>query len=248
MSGLVVKRDPLVLLHGLNNTPAVWDGLAEHWDGAYSLLTPMLPALADLDAIARALLDDLPARFWLAGHSFGGYVALAILALAPERVAGLALISSTPQADSAAQAQGRCDAILAAAGDALAGSWTQAYAERMQIQGATAFHPRHRDDPVLQARRRAMLQDYGPYGFVAHALAALGRPDRRALLRTPLRTPLPLLWVAGSDDPLYPPQAVQAMQADAGHGAVQVIGPAGHLLPLEQPRALATTLRAWLPH
>lgn len=245
MSGLAVKRDPLVLLHGLNNTPAVWDGLAEHWDGTYSLLTPMLPALADLDAIARAVLDDLPARFWLAGHSFGGYAALAILALAPERVAGLALICSTPQADSAMQAQGRCGAILAAAGDALAGAWTQAYAERMQIQGAAAFHPRHRDDPVLQERRLAMLQAYGPYRFVAHALAALGRPDRSVLLRTP--PPLPLLWVAGSDDPLYPPQAVQAMQADVGHGAVQVIGPAGHLLPLEQPQALATTLRAWLP-
>ncbi|WP_382322588.1 alpha/beta fold hydrolase [Hydrogenophaga sp. UC242_53] len=68
---------PLVLLHGLNTTAAVFDGVRSALPSTLAVHTPELPALADVDAIASALFKTLPARFHLVGFSFGGYVALA---------------------------------------------------------------------------------------------------------------------------------------------------------------------------
>ncbi|WP_317915179.1 alpha/beta hydrolase [Cupriavidus sp. TKC] len=224
----------LVLLHGLNNTPVIWRGVVDALPAHMRPHAPALPALPDVGAIADALLAQLPARFWLGGFSFGGYVAMAILERAPERVLGLAMLCTTPQADTPAQNLGRRAAIMAAAsGD---------HVERTLMQGMAAFHPAHRDDADLLRIRREMVAAYGASTFIAHALASLMRPDRSALLRDDL----PLLWVAGSADPLYPPQAIAALRAAAGHGQVHVIEPAGHLVPLEQPVELAAVLSAWI--
>ncbi|MGE8655851.1 MAG: alpha/beta fold hydrolase [Achromobacter sp.] len=229
-----------MLLHGLNNTPAIWDAVIARLPGERPVLAPALPPLPDVDAIAQELLKTLPARFWLAGFSFGGYVAMALLERAPERVRGLALIGTTPQADTPAQSRARRDAVLAlAAGGA---AMEQAYVARTLAQGTAAFHVEHRDDEPLQRQRREMVEAYGARCFVAHALACLARPDRSGLLRAPLN----LLWIAGSDDPIYPPQVMSAMRAQAATGTLRVLGPAGHLIPLEQPDALARLLAGWM--
>lgn len=228
-----MRTTNLVLLHGLNNTPAIWHGVEDALPGHVRVHAPALPALPDVDAIADALLASLPARFWLGGFSFGGYVALAILERAPERVQGLALLCTSPQADTPVQNLGRRAAILSAA--------TGDYAERTLTQGMAALHPAHRDDANMLGVRRAMVTAYGASNFIAHALASLVRPDRSALLRRNL----PLLWVAGSADPLYPAETVASLRAAAGHGRFHVIEPAGHLVPLEQPRMLASALAEW---
>jgi pimeloyl-ACP methyl ester carboxylesterase len=77
----------LVLVPGLNNTHAVFDGVVAALPPAIHAHALDNPALDTVEAIAAAHLAALPARFWLAGFSFGGYVALAMLALAPERIA-----------------------------------------------------------------------------------------------------------------------------------------------------------------
>lgn len=235
-----MSRAPLVLLHGLNNTPAIWDAMVREMPAELPTLAPALPPIPDVDAIAQALLKDLPAQFWLAGFSFGGYVAMALLGQAPERVLGLALIGTTPQADTPAQSLARRAAVLALATGGAATE--QEYVERTLAQGNAAFHVEHRNDERLQRQRREMVKAYGAHRFVAHALACLARPDRSGLLRTPLN----LLWIAGSDDPIYPPSAMSAMHDRAATGTFQVLGPAGHLIPLEQPEALARLLAVWM--
>lgn len=231
---------PLVLLHGLNNTPAIWDAVVGKMPAALPTLAPELPPLPDVDAIAQALLKDLPAQFWLAGFSFGGYVAMALLDLAPERVLGLALIGTTPQADTPAQSLARRAAVLALATNGTA--MEREYVERTLAQGSGAFHVAHRNDEQLQRQRREMVEAYGARHFVAHALACMARPDRSGLLRAPLN----LLWIAGSDDPIYPPSAMSAMRDRAATGTLGVLGPAGHLIPLEQPESLARRLSNWM--
>lgn len=229
-----MSQASLVLLHGLNNTPAIWQPLAQELPPAIEVHAPALPRLTDVDAIADALLTNLPERFWLVGFSFGGYVAMAMLERAPERILGVALVCTSPAADTAVQNLGRRNAILAAAGDD--------YVERTLAQGITAFHPDHRDGEAMLRARREMVESYGPLAFIAHALACIGRPDRSALLENAR----PLLWIAGSDDPLFPPAAMRAQRDRSGQGELRVIGPAGHLVPLEQPGQLARALAAWL--
>lgn len=226
---------PLVLIPGLNNTAAVFDGVVEclRKEGVEALACDC-PAIADLDALARELLATLPDRFWLGGFSFGGYVALSMLAQAPERVQGLALICSSPQADTPAQSAAREAAIAKAMeGD---------YAQLIAAQAPMAFHADSLQKAGLMAQRAAMVTAYGRDRFVAHQRAAIGRPDRTGLLRAPL----PMLWVTASDDRLFTPAAMEPLARSIEGMRYAQIDKAGHLAPMEQPHAVAQALAQWM--
>lgn len=224
---------PLVLIPGLNNTRAVFDRVLTELPAPVQGLALDNPALPSVDAIAQALLPLLPERFWLAGFSFGGYVALALLAALPQRIQGIALICSSPAGESPAAAARRQAAL-----DAVAQG---RYLEMIDAQAASAFHPDSLQDEALMQARRAMVRDYGPERFSAHVRATMSRPDRSALLDGSR----PTLIVSASHDSLFTPQAMA--YADAVPGARQVrIEGAGHLVPLEKPAELAGALAGWV--
>ena len=62
---------------------------------------------ADIAATAARILRDAPPRFALAGLSFGGYIAFAMLRQAPERIARLALLDTSARPDTPEQSAGR---------------------------------------------------------------------------------------------------------------------------------------------
>ncbi len=224
----------LVLIPGLNNTASVFDGVVSALPSSVRAQVPQCPALADLDALAQAVLDQLPPRFWLAGFSFGGYVALAMLAKAPERVLGMALVCSSPARDSAAQFAARQAAIEQAR--------QGQYPQMVDAQAALAFHPASLADSALMQRRAAMVADYGVERFMAHQQAALQRQDRSALLDGAV----PTLIVAASDDRLFTPESLRGMAQAMAGCQFEVVAQAGHLMPMEQPVRLARILSQWL--
>lgn len=223
---------PLILLPGLNNTAAVFDGLVEALGPQIDARCVTLPALETVEALADELLSGLPSLFHLCGFSFGGYVALAMLEKAPERIAGLALAGSLPGADTDAGRANRAAAIKTAQ--------TGGYEDMVRKNAAAAFHPDSLADEALMAKRAAMVTDYGQERFVAHSRAAMVRADRTATL-TAWRGSL--IMMAGECDPLAPKEAMVAL---AGSERVQVVAGAGHLLPMEQPGAMAEILSDWL--
>ena len=224
----------LVLLPGLNNTRAVFDGVLAALPPPAVALALDNPALDTVEAIAAAHLAQLPERFWLAGFSFGGYVALAMLAQAPERVQGIAMLCTAPFADSEAAAQKRLAAL-----DAVAQG---RYFELVAAAVANTFHPDSLANAPLMAARQAMVQDYGPARYAAHVRATAARPDRSALLDGSR----PTLVLAGSHDKLFTPEALAAYAARIPGAQQRVVGPAGHLAPMEQPRAVAEALAQWM--
>lgn len=167
-------RPHLVLVHGLNNTPSVWDGVIAGIAARAHCHVPFLPALDSVDAIADGLLPTLPARFHLCGFSFGGFVALAMLARAPERVAGFALLNSTVLADDPGLAGQRRRAIEIAAGGG--------HRAMMDKQYPNSVETAHVANAALQQRFGRMVDEYGAERFVAHMRAVLERPDRRTLV------------------------------------------------------------------
>lgn len=224
----------LVLVPGLNNTAAVFDGVVQALPAQVHAQAVDNLALDTVDAIAQALLPRLPERFWLAGFSFGGYVALALLAAAPERVRGIALLCTTPLADAPAAAAGREAALQAVA--------EGRYLELIEGQSARAFHPNSLANADLMAARRQMVLDYGPERFAAHVRATRSRPDRSGLLDGKR----PTLVLSASHDLLYPP-TVAAAWARAIPGVMQfVIEGAGHLAPMEKPVEVAIALARWM--
>ncbi|MEK6975889.1 MAG: alpha/beta hydrolase [Candidatus Thermoplasmatota archaeon] len=183
-----------------------------------------------------ALLDRLHiAKATVAGFSMGGYVALAVAALAPERVDGLVLIDTRANADSA-EAKGKRDALIA---DVLAHGVRGLAAKQIESQLTEATRKAQR---LLVEEVRAMMQRQ-PKGAVAAGLQAMrDRPDRLDLLKG---LKVPALILVGSEDKVTPLDAAKAMGGALINSEVQVIDGAAHLSPMERPHEVNQALIEW---
>jgi pimeloyl-ACP methyl ester carboxylesterase len=224
----------LALVPGLNNTNAVFKGVVAALPEQVRAHALDNPPLESVEAIARHWLARLPERFWLAGFSFGGYVSLAMLEAAPERVRGIAMVCTAPHADSPETAQRRLAALASVA--------QGRYHEMVDAQAANAFHPDSLPDAALMAARRDMVRAYGPERYAAHVRATAARPDRSALLDGRI----PTLVVTADGDKVIPPGKVQDYARTIPGARVAVVPGAGHLLPMEQPTELARLLARWM--
>ena len=223
----------MVFVPGLNNSAGVWTPVLERLPPRLPARAVDCPALGDVDEVAAALLRDLPERFVAVGHSFGGYVVLAMLAQQPRRLRGVVLVCSGDHADSAQQAAGR----LATARAARTGD----YLEMAMSNSALLYHPDNVDEPALHRMRRRGVEEYGVQRYVAHLAACAHRPDRGDLLTG---TDVPVLVVAADHDQVVPPAAQRAM-AERARARFTLIPRAGHMLPAEQPAALAREITTW---
>lgn len=226
----------LALIPGLNNTHAVFDLLCPLLPTDITAHTESSPPHDTVEAIAQSWLDRLPERFHLLGFSFGGYVALAIQQMAPQRVQGLALLCTSPGSDSSDQVQNRLTMI-----DQLQ-SGTLDYLTLVCANPSNAFHPDTLNRQDILARRLTMVAEYGMERFIAHLRACMQRPARDDVWRSALN---PLL-VAGSHDRLLKPQKLRELAASRPGCAFHLIEGAGHLVPLEQPQALADIVVPWV--
>lgn len=217
----------LVCLHGINNTGRAFDRLRAELPAAWRITTPDLPALTRVEEIAAALLADLPDYFILLGHSFGGYVALALLEAAPERVAGLILVNSGAGADGEAAARMR----EIRAQEAEAGG----YAAIAAAATAKTFHPDSLNRAEIIRERSRELAAYGPVRFAAHSRASAARPDRSALAAA---WGGPKLVIAARQDAVIPADRQQNTARTIGADIVLIDG-AGHMAPSEAPAAIA---------
>ena len=78
-----------------------------------------------MDDWAEAVLEANPGPLVVVGASMGGYCALAAARLAPERIAGLVLAGSRPDADSPSRRERRAETIALARHAAPRGSGTR---------------------------------------------------------------------------------------------------------------------------
>ncbi len=98
-------RPELVLLHGWGMHGGIWGEFGQMLAEEFSVHALDLPGYGgrvsvapySLDTLARTLLQDMPARSVVLGWSLGGMVAQRLAALAPERVAKLILVGSSPR-------------------------------------------------------------------------------------------------------------------------------------------------------
>ncbi len=240
----------LVLLHGFPFDHMIWADQLAGLAGVAHVLAPDLPGFgtspplpgapedATMDAYARTVLawadGQRLARFLLAGHSMGGYLAFALARLAPERLAGLILVDTRPGPDSA---EGRARRYRLAAAVA-----TEGAAAVVGAMLPTLLAPGDRQ-PGVTARLRAVMLRQPPEAIRAALFAMAARPNSTPLLAT---LALPVLLISGADDVTVPPAESEAMRDRLRAGAYVAIPDAGHLPMLEAPDALNAAIRPWL--
>jgi pimeloyl-ACP methyl ester carboxylesterase len=219
---------PLVLLPGMNCTADLWAGA-----GLDDAITPDL-YLPDIDQQVDALLADLPDRFVLAGLSLGAIVGMALAHRAPERVAGLCVMSTNAKAPTLAQRDGwqawidRLDA------------GESARALQQSILGSL-LSEHGRAQPELVERTLTMGDDGGADLLRAQLRMQQTRTDLRPGLAA---LTMPMLVIGGQQDAICPPTFHAEIAAGVPHSRFASIE-GGHLLTLERPDRIGALVRTW---
>lgn len=169
------------------------------------------------------------------GFSMGGIVALAMAERAPERMAGLVLLDTNASADLPERAAARPRQQA----EVRAGALERVVVEELKPNYLAAAN---RGDAAMLALLREMALALGPDVFVRQSEALRTRPDLRHVLPA---LDAPVLLMCGAEDRLCPPDWHQALAGDARVATLHVVQDAGHMLPLEQPAALAAALTSW---
>jgi pimeloyl-ACP methyl ester carboxylesterase len=186
-------------------------------------------------AIAERILAAAPPQFALAGLSMGGYVAFEIVRRAPERVARLALLSTSARLDPPEITERRRRQI-ALAQDGRFGAVAD-------MQFPLLVHRSRLDDEGLQTLVRLMADETGADAFVRQQTAIIGRADSRRDLAA---IACPTLVVVGDGDELIAPENSVEI-ADGIPGARLVtVADCGHLSTLERPAQVTAALTEWL--
>lgn len=236
---------PLVLLHAFPLDATMYVEVADTFEGP--LLTPdlvgfggvPLPAAEpSLDVYADRVVRELDAagldRVVLGGTSMGGYTAMAICRLHPERVAGLALIDTKATADTSEAAAGR----RAMAQTMVDGVTTDPLVQNVlpKLLGATTVSTR----PDVTERVRGWVRDANPAAAAWAQRAMADRPDSLDTLR---EMSVPSLVVVGDEDVLSPPADAGVMAAALSDCELVLIPKVGHLTPVEAPAAVTAALQ-----
>lgn len=105
--------DVIILVHGYLETSEAWTDLAEKLAGKFRVIAIDLPghggseidgetcSMEYMAGVINDLADHLKIKkFFLTGHSMGGYITLAFAELFPQKLKGYCLFSSHPFADT----------------------------------------------------------------------------------------------------------------------------------------------------
>jgi pimeloyl-ACP methyl ester carboxylesterase len=235
-----MSRPTLVLVPGLLCDAAVWEAQRTALAPRADIVVADHGSLDTLAAMAARVLESVPGRFALAGHSMGGRVAFEVLRQAPQRVAGLALLDTAcrPLAAGAAGEQerhGRLALLALARRDgmrAMAREW---------LRGMV--HPLRLGDAPLVEAILAMFERKTPDVFAAQIHALLGRPDAGELLGG---IACPTLVLCGAQDAWALPQGHRDMAAAIPGSTLTEVPGCGHMAPMERPAEVSAALAAWL--
>jgi 3-oxoadipate enol-lactonase len=235
------KGIPLVLIHGYPLDHTIWEAvvplLGEHFDLILpdlrgfggSAASPADYRLTDLAADIAALLDQLKlGQAIIAGHSMGGYVALAFAHAYPGRVLGLGLVASQALADPPERKVARYKE-----------------AEHVLAHGvedvAVGMSAKLSADSGLQAILKGLILQQSPQGLARALRAMAERADSTPFLA---EFDFPVSIVHGLADALIPVERAREVRAEVKRGYLFEIEGAGHMPMMEAPEETADALKA----
>ena len=196
----------VVLLHAFPLGPEMWAPQRDALDGR-DVVAPNLYELdgSSIDGWAEQVWDGFDDDFVAVGASMGGYVALALARLAPERARGLLLAGARVGADDDQRRAARNAGI-----------------ETLREQGIEAWAPTAPAPPPPERTVEELIR----------ATEALR--DRRDSTEFVRGFENPLWVVVGSEDPFLPAEEAREIVASAPNGRLEILEGAGHFTNVER--------------
>ncbi len=235
----------LVLLHGFPESGTLWRNVWDSLSASFTLIVPDFPGsgnsvlerettMEEIAACVKAILDaENTDKAVIAGHSMGGYAAFAFAAAYPDRVAGLSLVHSTPDADSEEKKNTRLKVI-----ELILKGGKSAFINQMVPDLFSAGYKRSNPLPVKNQVDEAMLmRDASLINFYR---AMIGRKDTTAVLES---ARFPVQWMLGMEDTVISYKKILEKCHKSGINFVSFYNNCGHMSMFEKPEQLVTDLR-----
>jgi 3-oxoadipate enol-lactonase len=236
----------LVLFHGLTGTLEIWDRVAARLAGRCRILRAdqrgaglsekvRAPySIDDLveDASGVLTASGLPPPYIVTGHAAGAAIAVAVADRLAGSVCGLVLCAPALGAD-AERAK-----LLVQRSEIAVREGIRAIVDDTL---ARSYPANVISDRAVYENYRSRLLAIDPVCYAA-ANRVLATVNLDAALA---RTTAPCLLIAGKHDLLRPPELVAGFAKQIQHAEVAVID-SGHIMPLQAPNLLASTIEAFV--
>ncbi len=221
----------LVLAHGVGGNHATWYQQVEFFSRFYRVISfdhRGFGNSSDPDVLGRSrFVDDLKGlldhlaldEVILVAQSMGGGTCIGFACEYPERVKALVLADTLvgleePQEIVARMAQARAD--------------TDGMTQQQRVLG-----PRIRSENSDKALLYAQINSFNHYNIKTVTGAFLKRYSVEQLAATGI----PILFLVGTDDVLFPPDAISAVQKRIPESTFVEVADAGHSVYFENPTA-----------
>jgi 3-oxoadipate enol-lactonase len=234
------KGTPLVLVHGFPLDSSSWNKIIPLLEDKFDIITPDLRGfgqsttiespytISDMADDLASLLDHLEIeKITMAGHSMGGYVALAFAKKYPQRVSGLGLISSQAAGDPPDRKEGR----YKTAADV---------AEKGVGVVVEAMTPKLSADTRVQAFVRGVIEKQSKDGVIGALKAMAEREDLMSILSS---FNFPFVLIHGDADALIPIERSKEIKAAVPSAQFVELQGAGHMPMMEFAKETAEGLR-----
>jgi 3-oxoadipate enol-lactonase len=237
------KGNPLVVLHGYPLDRTIWNEVGPELEKNFDLVTPDLRGFGQTDAVEQvftvadmaadiaSLLDHLKiGKAVVAGHSMGGYVALAFARAYPQRLLGLGMISSQLLADPPDRREGRYKTA-----EEVAQKGVHGVADNMT--------PKLSADARVQMFVRGVIEMQKAAGVIGALKAMAQRPDSTSLFSN---LTIPVLVIHGDADALIPVERAREMKAALASANYAELKALGHMPMMENPQAVGEALKFFM--
>jgi 3-oxoadipate enol-lactonase len=232
-----------------------WRAIAPHFRGFGQLSPGSDPNGTDVvplgsDPIVVSAIDDYAADVIdlldtlhipdavVVGLSMGGYVALAMMRLAPRYLHGVVLADTRADPDTPEGATNR-DRMAQLARERGVGAVVDELIPK--LLGSTT----RRDSPAVEVTVRSLAAQNSVAGVVGALHALKTRADSTPVLPS---IHVPALIAAGEEDVITPPAVAEGLQKGIAGSTLSIIPRAGHLSSLENTTAFNDALVQFLEH
>ncbi|CAG1007005.1 partial Lipase 3, partial [Anaerolineales bacterium] len=231
---------PLMLIHGFPLDHTIWDRASDLLKNDFDLILPDLRGfgqsttvetsytMTDMADDLAGLLDHLGLeKAALAGHSMGGYVALAFAKKYPHRVSGLGLVASQAAADTPDRKANRykdADAVVQKGVGLIADGMT----------------PKLSADAGVQTYVHSLMERQTPSAVMGALKAMAEREDQLFHLSS---VSFPVVLIHGDTDALIPVERAREIKAVLPSARLVELLDTGHMPMMESPKGTAESLK-----
>lgn len=236
---------PVVLLHGFCEDARMWEEVINQGHEGLQIITIDLPgfgsskidrdySISDMAEAVHSLLHSLEIKkYFLFGHSMGGYVGLSILKKHEGDLHGFGLLHSHPFSDNDVQKNNRNKAI----------AFIDKFGPSLYIKQIipSLFPKSFTTSNRFLLERLVFDANKFPAKGITNALAAMrDRIDHSEVLKN---CEVPFLTIIGADDHLLATEQLLEQASMANTTKLHFINKLGHMGPFENPRLINRAIR-----